>query len=184
MDEQGKQFNWERLGQLGQNTAYAALFYFGAEYAPILMENVYLKQFVTDLLAQAAANTFKNGGDIKKTIESLDFVNAGVKGLFGSRLKIFQEILKTYGDLRIKDGKFDFQPKKISQEAGVELFYRLIFAHLPGPKEEGKRFAWDILKKMTRSEADELTNQVIDETKAYFQSIEQNPKKNTTEDDK
>jgi len=139
LDEQSKQFNWERLEQLSKNTAYAGLFYVGAEYAPTMLENAYFKRFLTDLFAQAAAKAFKNGGDIQKTVESLDFSDAGVKSLFGSQLKVFQKILKTYGEMKIVNGEMDFQPKTIDQSSSIELFYRIIFSHMPSPVGESKQ---------------------------------------------
>jgi hypothetical protein len=160
LDEQDKQFNWERLGQLGQNTAYAALFYVGVS------QNVYIRHFIIDLLAQAAAKTLQRNGDIEATIEGLDFFNAGVKETFGSKFIVFQEVLKTYG--RIEDGQFQSTVADINQEFAVELFYRLIFSSLNSPIKESEKFAWDVLKRMTRSEAEDVTNKVMDDIESYL----------------
>lgn len=162
LDEQDNQFNWERLGQLGQNTAYATLFYVGVEYFPALMKNVYFKQLFTELLYQFTANTIKTGGNIKATVENLDFLNAGVKGLFGRKLKLFQEFSKSYLDISIENGHVVVDAARFNdEEFYTELFYRLIFTHLPSPSGTSEQYAWDVLKKLTRSEAEDLTNKVI-----------------------
>lgn len=94
-----------------------------------------------------------------------------MKSLFGSQLKVFQEILKTYGDLKIVNGEMDFQPKTIDQSSSIELFYRIIFSHMPSPVGESKQFAWDVLKKMNRKDTQDITDKTIDDIKDYFEQI-------------
>jgi hypothetical protein len=167
LDEQEKQFNWERLGQLSKNASYAALFYVGVEYAlPYMAEKVFFQRLFTDVLAQVFAKTFSNGGDLIGAIEDIDYFNAAVKGLMGSKYKIFQEILKTYGDVKINSDGINIQIKDLNEESMIELFHRLIFIKYSNPGIND--FSWDVIKKITRSEMEALTNEVIDDIEEYL----------------
>lgn len=106
------------------------------------------------------------------TIEHIDFFDAGVKGVLGSKFKVFQEVLKTYGKITIENGQIQYYVNNIDQKFAVELFYRILFLKLNSPKGEGENFAWDVLKKMTRSEVEDATNKVIDDLENYFKEIE------------
>jgi hypothetical protein len=172
LDELNSDFNWNRMEQVAVDGGSLIASYLFVEYLPTLMKNVYFKQFFTELLYQFTANTIKTGGDIKATVENLDFLNAGVKGLFGSRLKWFQELAKSYLDINIKNGKIVIDPANFNEEEFyIELFYRQVFAHLPSPAGDSEKFAWDVIKKMTRSEAELVTNQVIEQMKVELEKL-------------
>ena len=170
LDEQDKQFNWERLGQLGQNTTYATLFYVGVEYAlPYMAEKAIFQRLFKEALAQVFAKTVSNGGDVIGAIEDIDYFNTGVKGLMGSKYKVFQEILKTYGTLNINLDGVKFNREDLNEATTIELFHRLIFAHIPDNLKGGSKFSWDVLKKYTRGQMQDASESMLEDLKKYLE---------------
>ncbi len=63
----------------------------------------------------------------------------------------------------INNKQYDFKLIYEDEKAQAELFYRIVFAHLAGPKSDIGKYNWDIIKKIDRQEITTLTKNIIDE---------------------
>ncbi|MBE9467614.1 MAG: hypothetical protein IMY72_04740 [Bacteroidetes bacterium] len=86
---------------------------------------------------------------------------------------MFQEILKTYGTLNINVDGVKFKMEDFNEATTIELFHRLIFAHIPDNLKGGDKFAWDIFKKYSRGQMQDATEAMLEDLKTYLEEVKE-----------